>query len=124
MTPIKTVVLNALAWRPVLREAGMLRRLSRRRLKQAGLHPGTYVPGDAVIIEARRQIEAGEVVLAEIGGREALYRHRPGATVIRFEPGEGAVPGDAPIQVPVSDLRVVGVVIGIRRDGTVPPTLR
>lgn len=124
MAPVKTMMMNALAWRPVLREAGMLRRLSRRRLRQAGLPPGTYAPGDAVIIAAKRSIEAGEVILAEIGGREALYRHRPGAAIVRFEPGEGAAPGDAPIQVPVADLRVVGVVIGIRRGGTAPPALR
>ena len=117
MASVKTMTANLLEWAPALREADMLRRLSRRRLKQAGLPPGSYAPGDAVIIEARRRIEAGEVVLAEIGGREALYRHRPGAAVVRFEPGEPSAPGDAPIQVPLSDLRVLGVVIGLRRSG-------
>jgi SOS-response transcriptional repressor LexA len=97
--------------RPVLREAGMLRRITPRRLKGEGLPEGLYAPGDAVIVEARRAIEAGEVIFAEIRGREALYRHVPGAAVIRFILAEGATP----IQIPVSDLTVVGVVIGLRR---------
>lgn len=91
--------------------AGMLRRLSRRRLLGEGLSGRTYTPGDTVIVAARRGIGAGEVVLAEIGGREALYRHGPGTGVVRFASGD---PG-APIQVPVSDLRILGVVIGLRR---------
>ncbi|MDP3940118.1 MAG: hypothetical protein Q8R92_18530 [Deltaproteobacteria bacterium] len=120
MALVKTMMVNTLGWAPAFRETGMLHRLSRRRLKQKGLPPGSYAPGDAVIIEARWKIEAGEVVLAEIGGREALYRHRSGATVVRFEAGEGAAPGDVPIQVPLSDLRILGVVIGLRREGTGP----
>jgi SOS-response transcriptional repressor LexA len=98
--------------RPVLREAGMLRRITPRRLKGEGLPEELYAPGDAVIVEARREIGEGEVVFAEIRGREALYRHVPGAAVVRFAPEKAAAP---PIQIPVSDLTVVGVVIGLRR---------
>ena len=107
---------NTPGWKPALREAGMLRRLSRDRLLGEGLTEGVYAPGDTVIVETRQAIGAGEMVLAEIGGREALYRHVPGAALVRFESGDPA----APIQVPVSDLRRLGVVIGLRREGSVP----
>lgn len=105
-------------WKPALHDAGMLRRLSRRRLRGEGLSTRIYAPGDTIIVETRQAIRAGEVILAEIGGRDALYRHVPGAAVVRFEAGDTA----PPIQIPASDLRVVGAVIGLCRERTVPLT--
>jgi SOS-response transcriptional repressor LexA len=106
---------RVLGLKPVFREAGMLRQITSQRLKGEGLPQGLYTPGDAVIVEVRRQIEPGEIVFAEIRGREALYRHVPGAAMIRFTPKRSTAPGSPPIQIPISDLEVVGVVIGLRR---------
>ena len=108
------------SWRfkPALPAAAIARQITPRWLRDEGLPADRYAPGDALILEPRRPPRDGELVVAEVrrkpapAGREALYRFAAGAAVIRFAP---ARPGAASIQVPASDLVLVGVVIGLRR---------
>ncbi len=103
-------------WKSPLENAGLLRRITTGWLRGAGLPADLYLPGDTVIVEARRQIRPGEIVAAETIGhaavREAIFLHDPGAAAIRFaSPNPGAVS----LQVPASELMIIGVVIGLRR---------
>ena len=102
------------SWRfkPALPPAAIARQITPRWLRDEGLPADRYAPGDALILEPRRSPRDGELVVAEVGGGEALYRYAAGAAVVRFAPVR---PGDASIQVPASDLVLVGVVIGLRR---------
>jgi len=112
-------------WKSPLEHAGLLRRITTRWLRGEGLPADLYLPGDTVIVDPRRAIRPGEIVVAETigradpdggpprpGVREAIYFHMPGAAAIRFvSPNPGAVS----LQVPAADLVVVGIVIGLRR---------
>ena len=103
-------------WKSPLEQAGLLRRITTGWLRGVGLPADLYLPGDTVIVEPRRQIRPGEIVVAQTIGcpavREAIFLHDPGAAAIRFvSPNPGAVS----LQVPASDLVVIGVVIGLRR---------
>jgi hypothetical protein len=139
-------------WKSPLERAGLLRRITTGWLRGAGLPADLYLPGDTVIVDPRRAIRPGEIVVAELaalpfpatnregertrepdpagasslrtggravaersvppGAREAIFLHDPGAAAIRFiSPNPGVVS----LQVPASDLVVVGVVIGLRR---------
>ncbi len=116
-------------WKSPLEQAGRLRRITAGWLRGEGIPPGLYLPGDTVIVETRRQIRSGEIVVAQtMGGapvREAIYLHTPGASVIRFvSPGgpsrsegrQDLMGSDAvSLQVPASDLTIIGVVMGLRR---------
>jgi hypothetical protein len=95
-----------------LERAGMLKRITSNWLRSEELPKDLYRPGDVVVVEARREIKAGEVVIAARGDRGVIYRHVPGASEVRLRAGGTDAPD---LRVPVSDLILVGVVIGLRR---------
>jgi hypothetical protein len=95
-----------------LERAGMLKRITSDWLRSADLPKDLYRPGDVVVVEARGEIKADEVVVAARGGCGVIYRYVPGASEVRLRAGGRDAPD---LRVPVSDLVLAGVVIGLRR---------
>jgi repressor LexA len=75
---------------------------------QEGIHDG-----DFVVVLRRERAEAGEMVVALIGGVEAtLKRFYPQGEKVRLQP---ANPNMQPIEVLATEVQVQGVVVGLMR---------
>jgi SOS-response transcriptional repressor LexA len=67
--------------------------------------------GDALIVEARTAVREGELVVAECDGGPCVGRYTTTGREILLYPLE---PHRTPARVPQAELRVRGVVIGMR----------
>jgi len=132
-------------WKSSLERAGHLRRITARWLRGAELPADLYLPGDTLIVDPRRAIRPGEIVVAELAAppfsatdREGERTREPGSAgvvssvaerpvpgareaIFLHDPGAAAIrfvspnSGAVSLQVPRVDLVIVGVVIGLRR---------
>lgn len=69
--------------------------------------------GDLVVVQAREKAEAGEMVVALVGGEEAtLKRFFPEGRKVRLQP---ANPNMEPFRVSAADVKVQGIVVGLMR---------
>ena len=70
--------------------------------------------GDFVVCEQTQVANAGDIVVALVGGEEATLKrfYREGAGKIRLQPANSEM---APIFVPANDVRIQGRVIGVLR---------
>jgi repressor LexA len=70
--------------------------------------------GDYVIVESRRSVRDGEMVIALLEGDSVTLKkfYREAGGIIRLQPANARV---QPIVVPAEDVRIQGVVIGVLR---------
>jgi len=70
--------------------------------------------GDFVVCEQTQVANAGDIVVALIGGEEATLKrfYREGAGKIRLQPANSEM---APIMVAANDVKIQGRVIGVLR---------
>lgn len=68
--------------------------------------------GDLVVVERRRDVQSGEMVVALVGNKVTLKRFYPQGASVRLQ---GADPEDEPLVLPAGDVRVQGVVLGLMR---------
>lgn len=84
-------------------------RVSDESMKDLGI-----IDGDIVIADQNRSPVCGDVVIARPAGRDVLIRgYHPDAEMVELRP---AHPDYVPDFLPVSQVNVVGVVIGLQRE--------
>ena len=84
------------------------------QVKGNSMRDDHILDGDFVVVEQSQVANAGEIVVALVGGDEAtlkrFYREGPGK--VRLQPANSEI---NPIVVPASDVRIQGKVIGVLR---------
>jgi repressor LexA len=84
------------------------------QVKGSSMIDDHIVDGDFVVCEQTQVANAGDIVVALIGGDEATLKrfYREGQGKIRLQPANSGMP---PIIVPAGDVKVQGRVIGVLR---------
>lgn len=68
--------------------------------------------GDLVVVQRRREVRPGEMVVALVGGEVTLKRYFPEGETVRLEPASSRM---EPVRVAAGELQVQGVVVGLMR---------
>ncbi len=68
--------------------------------------------GDWIVVERRSKVSPGDTVVAAVGGEVTLKRFYPEGSWVRLQP---ANPKLAPLRLPVQEVQVQGVVVGLMR---------
>src|SRR3979490_1307928 len=84
------------------------------QVKGSSMIEDHIMDGDFVVCEQTQVANAGDIVVALIGGEEATLKrfYREGAGKIRLQPANSEM---APIMVAANDLKIQGRVIGVLR---------
>jgi repressor LexA len=84
------------------------------QVKGDSMREDHILDGDYIVVEQTQVANAGEIVVALIGGEEATVKrfHRESGGKIRLQPANSQM---APIIVPAADVKIQGRVIGVLR---------
>ena len=84
------------------------------QVKGSSMIEDHIMDGDFVVCEQTQVANAGDIVVALIGGEEATLKrfYREGSGKVRLQPANSEM---APIMVPASDVKIQGRVIGVLR---------
>jgi repressor LexA len=84
------------------------------QVKGDSMREDHILDGDYIVVEQTQVANAGEIVVALIGGEEATVKryHREAGGKVRLQPANSQM---APIIVPAADVKIQGRVIGVLR---------
>ncbi|MFY9531732.1 MAG: transcriptional repressor LexA [Candidatus Acidiferrales bacterium] len=84
------------------------------QVKGDSMREDHILDGDYIVVEQTQVANAGEIVVALVGGEEATVKryHRESGGKIRLQPANSQM---APIIVPADDVKIQGRVIGVLR---------